>query len=289
MSSSGALRARLEAERREKLRLEQVRSECNNLIKIIKSKTNEVQSDSSVSSVMSGMTNLINSRIGSLQDAVQSAPDQTLSSLKTLSNEVNNFIVQSVSPQRKWVKEQEETYKKLLNFKDEVKSFEAKDKNKINEYLEKISNLETISVDKKVIDETISSITTEFNELKEKEMKENERREIVKQILSVLKSQGFITRKPLLKSEGVELVGKLPSGKGVIFHVQEDARITYDFDGYEGTTCKTELEGLVTKLSTESGVETSIEQFTWHNPDKIEKGAKDLPFNPAQQNYMRKS
>ena len=63
--------------------------------------------------------------------------------------------------------------------------------------------------------------------------------------------------------------------------------MNFDFKNYEGTTCKDELDAILKKLETDGELETCVEQFVWHNPDKIKKGAKDFPYGQTQQRYMK--
>jgi len=114
--------------------------------------------------------------------------------------------------------------------------------------------------------------------------KEVIRKEVVKKVIGILENQGFVVDNPKIKDNIVFITSKTPSGKVALFQIHDDNMMHFDFEGYEGTTCKDQLDAILQKLSTEEEVETGIEQFVWKNPDRIKKGAKDAPYSPAR--YM---
>lgn len=108
------------------------------------------------------------------------------------------------------------------------------------------------------------------------------RREVVRGLLGTLTSMGFVIDGPQLRQEDktagvVTLSGRMPSGKMARFEVHLDGRMQFDFDGYEGRACAKDLEKIHTTLQEQFAVKLTGSQITWKNPDRIAKGARDLP------------
>lgn len=106
---------------------------------------------------------------------------------------------------------------------------------------------------------------------------EAERKAVVKGLLHTLRTLGFQTRRPALKGGLVVLEGTLPSGRTAVFEVTLDGQLAFDLHGYEGRACKADLDQVSAELVTRFGVQMGPPQFEWTNPDKISKGAQDLP------------
>jgi len=115
----------------------------------------------------------------------------------------------------------------------------------------------------------------------EESFDETVRKEVVQGLLTTLTNMGFIVQPPYLEGsesgEIVRLLGKLPSGKMASFNVHLDGKMDFDFDGYEGRACAKELEQIDQMLDQQFSIKLSESQITWKNPDKIAKGAKQLP------------
>jgi len=115
-----------------------------------------------------------------------------------------------------------------------------------------------------------------------KNFDETIRKEVVRGLITTLTNMGFIVQPPYLEGndEGgktVRLLGKLPSGKMASFNVHLNGQMDFDFDGYEGKACAKELEQIDQLLEQQFSVKLSESQITWKNPDKIAKGAMQLP------------
>jgi hypothetical protein len=103
------------------------------------------------------------------------------------------------------------------------------------------------------------------------------RREIVDRVIESLKSIGFVVRPPSLAAGVVTLEGRLASGRRARFEVSVDGATRFDLDGYEGRTCGDELERIETSLRDRFGVRMGPPQIEWKSPDRISRGARDLP------------
>lgn len=122
----------------------------------------------------------------------------------------------------------------------------------------------------------------------EASLDETVRRGVVRGLLSTLKTMGFVVEGPQFRdgsTEGgvVTLVGKMPSGKCARFEVRLDGRMNFDLDGYEGRACAAEIERIGQTLHGRFGVKLGPPQMTWKNPDRIAKGARDLPSGGSRQ------
>ena len=74
----------------------------------------------------------------------------------------------------------------------------------------------------------------------------------------------------------------MPSGKLARFDVQLDGRMDFDLDGYEGRACADEIERIEQTMHDQFGVRLGPQQVTWKNPNRIAKGARDLPSGGTQ-------
>jgi len=123
-----------------------------------------------------------------------------------------------------------------------------------------------------------------------KDFDETVRKEVVNGLLTTLGKMGFVVQSPYLDgdeqaSRTVRLLGKLPSGKKAAFNVHLDGRMDFDFDGYEGRACAKELEKIDEMLNQQFAIELGENKLTWKNPDKIAKGAMQLPDSNRNSNF----
>lgn len=288
MSGNGRLRAQLEARRREQMRLERVRSQCRSLAHQIKE---NLRSEQLSSQILQEFEAQLLDKVAKAEATIQEQPDQTLSKLTQIGQEANQFLAEEVVKQRGWEAEQQESLQMVLDTTDAVTSVEFSNKDyatRQSQLLSRLNELRKVKSSKSDVEEVVTSIREEISELNQKQEEEDVRREIARQIIKALRANGFITAKPKLNEQGVHLVGKTPSNKKVTFIIQDQRQISFQFDDFEGTTCKDQLDEVLGKLEQEAGVSTSIEQFTWHNPDRIRKGAKDQPMGPAHQRTMKR-
>ena len=109
----------------------------------------------------------------------------------------------------------------------------------------------------------------------------DERRATAEAVIQALLAVGFRPmRRERVDGDGMkstELLGRMPSGRTARFVVRADGETKFDLDGYVGTACKDELDGLGALLTQRFGVEHTPPQFEWKNPDRISRGALDRP------------
>ncbi len=123
-----------------------------------------------------------------------------------------------------------------------------------------------------------------------KDFDETVRREVVNGLLTTLGKMGFVVQPPYLDgdkqdSQTVRLMGKLPSGKQAAFNVHLDGRMDFDFDGYEGRACARELEKMDEILDQQFSIKMGESKLAWKNPDRIAKGAMQLPGSNRKPNF----
>jgi hypothetical protein len=113
---------------------------------------------------------------------------------------------------------------------------------------------------------------------------EAERREAVRRLRDTLREMGFVPAVGL-QIEGersvVVLEGRMPSGRRAQFRLSLDGDLAFDLDGYEGRACAEDLERVETVLRDRYGVRLGPPQITWKNPDRLAKGARELPGGGA--------
>jgi len=112
-------------------------------------------------------------------------------------------------------------------------------------------------------------------------MDERVRREVVKGLLKTLKGMGFVTVGPQLQEGLVVLEGRLASGRRARFEVKLDGELAFDLDGYEGRACAADMEKVEIAMKDQYGVLLGPPQIVWKNPDRLTKGARDLPTGGA--------
>lgn len=288
MSGCGRMRAQLEAERRERIRLDQVREECNGMLHAARShiqKMTKTQHQLGAAEI-----GAIRQKMSDAEKSIVSSPDAAKEELQDLMQQVVATDIRT----RRETKEWDEGVAQVETLSVQVRL--------------RIESLAALST--KMAQDSIAQLRSEFdhivstsysNEEKRKAYKdigakaaevatenENElvRREVLRSIRKTLRTMGFTPSKPKLQSKDgrqvVRMVGVLPSGRSAVFHVHIDGTTEFDFEGYHGSACKDSLDTLMTELRKEE-VEGKVTQFVWHNPDRLEKGEMDLPYGGRTQ------
>ena len=142
----------------------------------------------------------------------------------------------------------------------------------------------------KALSESCQQVQAMLKTASRKDFDETVRKEVVNGLLTTLGKMGFVVQPPYLDgdkqdSQTVRLMGKLPSGKQAAFNVHLDGRMDFDFDGYEGRACGKELEKIDEMLNQQFAIELSENKLTWKNPDRIAKGAMQLPASNRKPNF----
>ena len=152
------------------------------------------------------------------------------------------------------------------------------DKEKIQQFLERIKQLRSELAEGKVEAEAVEKqITVLETEVDDTLISEETRRETVKVIIKQLRTQEFTVEKPqVVQTDGknyVKIVAKQPSGKRAICNIDLHGKIAYKFDNYEGMTCLKDIEKFNVDLQQVYSVKLSDERVLWSNPDKLDRDA----------------
>jgi hypothetical protein len=291
MSMNGRLRAEMIARQKEELRRQRVKEQCDQMISNMEAKLNMYMNNVHYSDIFGSESLVIKSKINTAKAIIQSDPDTALSGLNDISTQLNRSISTVVSTEKKWSEERKVSYQQIEETIDELRSStirSPKYSEERNNLLSKLELLEDTATSSDNIKKTLETVHSEMNTIIRMDEQEEIRKETVRKIVSILKEQGFTISKPILKEKAVHVTGKLPSGKKVLFQIHPEGAIDFDLDGYSGQTCKNEIDGVIEKLNEGEEIESSIEQFAWHNPDKIKKGSKEFPYGNGQTRYMKK-
>lgn len=291
MSMSGQLRAEMIKRQKEELRKKRVREQCSNMIQSIEAKLAQYSNDPQFSHFFGDDASIIKYEIVQAKNSLQSEPDHSLSMIKATSQKLNKSISSALAVEKKWSDARKRSYEILVETIEMMDSLPIKSTNyakKIESLSTKLKTYKDIATTSAEIEKIAKNAKMEAIDIVQIDEQEEIRKGIVKSIVSVLKKEGFIVAAPIFKEQTVHIKGKLPSGKKVLFQVQDESNIEFDLDGYTGETCQNELEGIIEKLKVEGNVDSSIEQFVWHNPDKIRKGSKEFPTSSGQNRYMKR-
>lgn len=291
MSGNGRLRALMEARRREELRKQRVREQCSNLLHSLESKLHQYNSNATYSHFLKENASKLENMWKKAQKTLQSNPDNSLQLIQESVSPLNTIISKALADVKQWSKNRQNAELLIESSIDNLSAMPIKNSNIKEEHQQLINQLKILkdtATNTEQIKKEISVINSKASELLQEDEEAEVRKEIVRNILKALKKQGFVVGQPKIRSNVVHVTGKLPSGKTAIFQIHKDTNIEFDLDGYTGTTCKKELDAVLERMNEEGSVSTTVEQFIWHNPDKIRKGAKDFPSGTDQLQYRKR-
>lgn len=102
---------------------------------------------------------------------------------------------------------------------------------------------------------------------------EKVRQKSLKIIMEAIKARGFIVDKKNIKikrdTNEVIMVALKASGEKAEFRIFLDGRFIYDFRGYEGQACQSDIEPFMHDLEEVYGIHVTGQTEIWSNPDKI--------------------
>lgn len=273
---SGKMRARLEAERRERIRLDQVRNTCKSIQKALLDQISTVSGKIS-QTIRSDLSKMM-AEINDLTQKIQAAPDNSLIEINKYQDRLVAVIAQGRLKKEEWDDFQKEIEELKIKTQIQVESLKNLGLNLSNKKYEDLSGKFTALHAGNTTKEELLKIIEEVEAVRSEIENEEVRRETVKSIIEMFHGLGFTPSKPKMKDDNVTLLGKLPSGKLAHFSVNIEGSIEFDFEGYNGTACKDQLDTIQENLKIKFGMESEIEQFEWHNPDLLDKGSKDFPI-----------
>jgi len=287
MSMIGWEQIELERERREQIRREQDRTRANALAVSCETTITAVK-DPAVQQSAAKDLKQVRGELQSARPLIDSAPERALADIRRIQQRLHEVIAEAEAAAGRWRKEQVagqarlqalesrlEAERKATNLAGESVLAEAEDR------LRKAQALHYSGRE-----EPASDACNEANELieqaKQAALDESIRREVVRGLLTTLTGMGFVVEGPQLVNQDeaggiVTLVGTLPSGKLARFEVSVDGKMRFDLDGYEGRSCAKEMQRVEQRLKEQFGIRFGPQQITWKNPNRISKGARDLP------------
>jgi hypothetical protein len=287
MSLTGYRRAELERQRKEQLRLQQLRQRATGLLASCR-QTIRAVTDPAMQQLVAKDLQQIQKTLVQTSLQISSTPEQANKQLKKTQKHLNKVIANAETTVKKWSKQQAQARAKLEAVQQTLRA-EKQSANK--------SGQQTLAEAERQIRQAASlyregrydemtSMCKQAGDLIEKagqeSFDESVRKEVVKGLLTTLTNMGFAVESPKLQAKNntagiVTLSGRMPSGKMARFEVNLDGRLSFDFDGYEGRACGKDLEKINSTLQEQFSVKLSGSQITWKNPDKIAKGARNIP------------
>jgi hypothetical protein len=277
----------LELQRKEQLRLEQTRSRAHGLVASCQ-ETIRAVTDPAVQQVAAKDLRQIQQTLMQVSQQIGSAPDAALKTVEKTQKRLNTVLAKAESAARQWSQQQAEAKAHLDAIQQKLKAEQEAANQAGHEALAQAQ--QTIAQATSLYHagryEQITALCRQaeqsIQQAGQESFDESVRREVVKGLLGTLTNMGFVIEGPQLRQDDkgagvVTLSGRMPSGKMARFEVHLDGRMQFDFDGYEGRACAKDLEKIHTTLQEQFAVKLTGSQITWKNPDRIAKGARDLP------------
>lgn len=289
MSSYGILQAELIARQKEAERQRRVRQQCQALAEMIEQNIREVEAEPGFTTFLEGIDK-IQGQVKSARSLIRESPDDAFEQLQDVAGDVHEFSVGVRSKRERWSNEREQAYREVSLLRDMVQSIPIETPayhRDMERLIGRLDQASAVVLKSTELNTLMTEVKDEAQKIAELDEKEHTRKMIVGQVVKLLSTHGFQVGRPKIKNDVVHLQAKMPSGKEILLQIFDDAKIHFDFERYDGMACKDELDAILQKLETEGHIETCIEQFVWHNPDKIKKGAKEFPYGHSQQRYQK--
>lgn len=287
MSMRGFRPAELAAQERERLRLDQVRRECEALASACEETLAGVR-DVAVQQLAAPALRDVRAAIDQARQRAAAQPDQAHTDLRKAQQTLHQTLVEAAAGARAWSAEQKRARADLAAARAATQALQQVAGPASAPVLAEAAAAADAAgraLDAGRIQEAraaVERITAQVDAGRQADLDETIRRTLVRSLFDTLRAQGFETSDPRLLADGtpggkVTLVGQLPSGRSARFDIFLDGRLGFDMDGYEGRACARELEAVEQKLRDRFGIRLGPPQVEWKNPDKISQGARDLP------------
>jgi hypothetical protein len=281
MSMSGQRRLELERQRREELRLEQVRRECQALAAACEAAVHGVE-DLAVQQIAGRELGALAARLRQVGAGIQAQPDASIASLAGVQAEIQGCIARAEAGARAWSDAQVAAVAQAREAEQRAKAVAEAEGSVAAEHSQRAVALarearraaEAGSGDAAARLERACAQTARA---RDEAHDERVRREVARALVRTLRAQGFQLVGPRQKDGLVVLEGRQASGRKARFSIAVDGRMAFDLDGYEGRACAEDMEKVEATLRDRFGVALGPPQVTWKNPDRISRGAKDLP------------
>ena len=287
MSSNGYRQAVLERQRKEQLRLEQTRNRARGLLASCQ-ETIRAVTDPAVQQLAAADLGQVRQMLTQIAGQIGATPDAALKIVEDIQRRLNTVLARAESAARQWSQQQAEAKAQLDAVQQKLKAEQEAANQAGHEALTQAQQTiaQATALYRAGRYEQIAALCRQaeqsIQQAGQESFDESVRREVVKGLLGTLTNMGFVIEGPQLRQDDkgagvVTLSGRMPSGKMARFEVNLDGRMQFDFDGYEGRACAKDLEKINATLQEQFAVKLTGSQITWKNPDKIAKGARDLP------------
>jgi hypothetical protein len=284
MSVTVNARYELERQRREELRREQQRRRAAALLATCRQELQAVR-EPAVQQLAAGGLKKVQKELERIEPQIAAAPDESLKTLQRTQRTLQGVIAEAMVKARLWHKEQAEARARMAEMQARARSLTEKNAATVSAEIAQLSGVER-SGNYGAVLERCAKLERAIEHAAEVEFDETVRREVVRGLLAALQAQGFVSADPQLEHGAaggvVTLLGRLPSGRSARFEVHLDGHMEFDLNGYEGRACAKEVDQIERVLQERFQVRMGPRQVTWKNPDKLSKGARNLPTGGAQ-------
>jgi hypothetical protein len=276
MSMSGQRLLELEQERKEQLRLAQVRAECLGVVDACEATLRDVR-DVTVQQLAAGELREVAATLATARAQVEGSPDAAIAVLSGVHERMHAAIAKGEALARAWSEQQAGNVARARAAvqRAAVVGTLGGDADAGATAKNALANAEAgdLAASARLLDASVGNLGA----ARVAALDESVRREVVKGLLRSLKDMGFVTVGPQVAAGVVTLEGRLASGRRARFEVSVEGGMAFDLDGYEGRACAEDMEKVEVSLRDRFGVKLGPPQVVWKNPDRLSKGAKDVP------------
>ena len=287
MSLSGSRQAELARQAKERLRLQQLREQSRSLVESCQATIRGV-TDMAVQQLTAKDFKTIKQDLETVSGRIDSEPDAAFKAIKKSQAQLNKVLSTAEVAAKKWSKQQAQANAQLRvlqqNFEVEKKVSNQAGQKVLGQLDQKIAQAKLLCKqgNYKELKTVCTKAETVVKEASQASFDETVRRKVVGGLISTLMNMGFVVDSPSLHGDDpakavVKLTGRMPSGRRATFEVNLDGKMEFDFDGYQGKACAKDLDSISQTLQDQMDIKLGSAQITWKNPDKIAKGARDLP------------
>lgn len=277
MSMSGQRLLELEQARKEQLRLSQVRSECTALVEACEAALRDVR-DVSVQQLAAAALRDVAEALSIGRAEIAARPDAALQALSGVPERLQIAVARAEASARAWGEAQTVAVARARAAVQRTAAVTTLAPGLGGAEIAAraaLQRAEAADIDGSAT--LLDAAEADIVAARAADLDERVRREVVKGLLRSLEDMGFVTVGPQLTADVVVLEGRLASGRRARFEVSVEGRMAFDLDGYEGRACAQDLEKVEVSLRDKFGVKLGPPQVVWKNPDRLTKGAQDLP------------
>lgn len=285
MSMSGQRLLELEQERKEQLRLAQVRAECTALLDACQATLSGVR-DVAVQQYAAVELREVAATLSSAREGLKEQPDATLPTLVQVQESLHQALAGAEAKAKAWTTQQARAVGATRAAAQRVVALttlgDVGEKTRTTSEQIQAAIKSAEAGDVATSTRILAEADAQMNAVRSKVLEEQVRREVVKGLLKTLRELGFMVVGPALESGVVVLEGRLASGRKARFEVSLEGKMNFDLDGYEGRACAEEMEKVEVVLRDRFGVRLGPPQVVWKNPDRLSQGALNLPADQSK-------